>query len=142
VSVNFLFTDDPHATARLSTDAGRCCPIELVRGVGRCEGGANVVSAAPNAGGLAKASRAGLGTVHEELQTHKDLTLQLVWQESRENDPEGYSCFCDLFRRWLKKLDMVLRQEHRAGETGCGTRGHHPDCDARILPDGMLCFRL
>src|SRR5205823_1541438 len=27
-----------------------------------------------------------------------------------------YSRFCDLYRRWLKKLDLVLRQEHRAGE--------------------------
>ena len=56
--------------------------------------------------------------VHQELQTHKDLTLQLVWQEGRENNPEGYgySRFCDLYRRWLKKLDLVLRQEHRAGE--------------------------
>ena len=56
--------------------------------------------------------------IHEELQTHKDLTLQLVWQEGRETDPEGYgySRFCDLYRRWLKKLDLVLRQEHRAGE--------------------------
>jgi len=56
--------------------------------------------------------------VHQELQTHKDLTLQLVWQEGRESNPEGYgySRFCDLYRRWLKKLDLVLRQEHRAGE--------------------------
>jgi transposase len=56
--------------------------------------------------------------VHEDLQTHKDLTLQLVWQEGRESNPEGYgySRFCELYRRWLKKLDLVLRQEHRAGE--------------------------
>ena len=56
--------------------------------------------------------------VHQQLQTHKDLTLQLVWQERREHNPEdyGYSRFCDLYRRWLKKLDLVLRQEHRAGE--------------------------
>ena len=56
--------------------------------------------------------------IHEELQTHKDLTLQLVWHEGRESNPEGYgySRFCDLYRRWLKKLDLVLRQEHRAGE--------------------------
>jgi len=25
------------------------------------------------------------------LQTHKDLTLQLVWQEGRESNPEGYA---------------------------------------------------
>jgi transposase len=56
--------------------------------------------------------------IHQDLQTHKDLTLQLVWQEGRESDPEGYgySRFCDLYRGWLKKLDLVLRQEHRAGE--------------------------
>jgi transposase len=56
--------------------------------------------------------------IHRELQTHRDLTLQLVWQEGRENDPDGYgySRFCDLYRRWLSKLDLVLRQEHRAGE--------------------------
>ena len=56
--------------------------------------------------------------IHEDLQTHKDLTLQLVWQEGRESNPEGYgySRFCELYRRWLKKLDLVLRQEHRAGE--------------------------
>ncbi len=56
--------------------------------------------------------------IHQELQTHKDLTLQLVWQEQREANPDGYgySRFCDLYRRWLKKLDLVLRQEHRAGE--------------------------
>ncbi|MCZ2074294.1 MAG: IS21 family transposase [Bryobacterales bacterium] len=56
--------------------------------------------------------------IHEDLQTHRDLTLQLVWHEHRENDPDGYgySRFCDLYRRWLAKLDLVLRQEHRAGE--------------------------
>src|SRR2546422_4744669 len=56
--------------------------------------------------------------IHEELQTHKNLTLQLVWQEGGESNPDGYgySRFCDLYRGWLKKLDLVLRQEHRAGE--------------------------
>ncbi len=56
--------------------------------------------------------------IHQELQTHKDLTLQLIWQEGRESNPEGYgySRFCDLYRKWLKKLDLVLRQDHRAGE--------------------------
>jgi transposase len=56
--------------------------------------------------------------IHEELQKNRDLTLALIWQERRESDPEGYgySRFCDLYRRWMKKLDLVLRQEHRAGE--------------------------
>ena len=36
--------------------------------------------------------------IHRELQSHKNLTLQLIWQEEREADPEGYgySRFCDL----------------------------------------------
>jgi transposase len=56
--------------------------------------------------------------IHKELQTHKNLTLQLIWQEKREGDPDGYgySRFCELYRLWLKKLDLVLRQTHRAGE--------------------------
>jgi transposase len=28
--------------------------------------------------------------IHEDLQMHKDLTLQLVWQEGRESNPDGY----------------------------------------------------
>ena len=56
--------------------------------------------------------------VLEQLQQHRDLTLALIWQERRESDPEGYgySRFCDLYRRWLNKRDLVLRHEHRAGE--------------------------
>jgi transposase len=56
--------------------------------------------------------------IDQELRTHKDLTLQLVWQEQREANPDGYgySRFCDLYQRWRKKLDLVLRQEHGAGE--------------------------
>lgn len=56
--------------------------------------------------------------IHQELKTHKNLTLQLIWQEKRESAPDGYgySRFCELYRRWLKKLDLVLRQTHRAGE--------------------------
>ena len=28
----------------------------------------------------------------------------------------GYSHFCELYHRWRKRLDVVLRQEHKAGE--------------------------
>ena len=28
--------------------------------------------------------------IHHELKTHKNLTLQLIWQERRESNPEGY----------------------------------------------------
>ena len=46
--------------------------------------------------------------VYEELQTHKHLTLQLVWQEYKQDQPEGYrySRFCELYGRWTEKLDQ------------------------------------
>lgn len=55
--------------------------------------------------------------VHRELH-RKGVTLQLLWEEYREQHPEGYrySRFCDLFRRWQRRIDVVMRQEHRAGE--------------------------
>jgi len=56
--------------------------------------------------------------LNNELVTHKNLTLMLLWQEYKERDPEGYqySQYCELFRQWRKKLDLSMRQEHRAGE--------------------------
>jgi transposase len=56
--------------------------------------------------------------LHEELQRHRHLTLQLAWEEYRQAYPDGYaySRFCDLYRRWRQQLDVVLRQEHKAGE--------------------------
>jgi len=56
--------------------------------------------------------------VRRQLQTHKHLTLQLVWEEYREAQPDGYgySRFCELYDRWSRNQDVVLRQEHRAGE--------------------------
>ena len=55
--------------------------------------------------------------IHEELR-RPDMTLQLLWHEYQEQHPQGYrySQFCELYRRWAKKLDWCLRQEHRAGE--------------------------
>ena len=36
--------------------------------------------------------------LHAQLQTHKHLTLQLLWEEYRETQPDGYgySRFCEL----------------------------------------------
>jgi transposase len=55
--------------------------------------------------------------VHEELK-RRDMTLSLVWQEYREQHPDGYqySRFCDLYRAWRGKLDLCMRQVHRPGE--------------------------
>jgi transposase len=55
--------------------------------------------------------------VHEELK-RRDMTLSLIWQEYREQHPDGYqySRFCDLYRAWRGKLDVCMRQVHRPGE--------------------------
>jgi len=55
--------------------------------------------------------------VHKELR-RKGVTMSLLWMEYREHHPDGYqySQFCDIYRRWQRHLDVVMRQEHRAGE--------------------------
>jgi transposase len=56
--------------------------------------------------------------IQKQLQTHRHLTLQLVWEEYREVHPDGYSYsrFSELYQGWNRNQDVVLRQEHRAGE--------------------------
>ena len=56
--------------------------------------------------------------IHQQLQRDSNLTLQLLWKEYRQTHPDGYgySRFAELYQRWRRKLDVVLRQEHRAGE--------------------------
>jgi transposase len=55
--------------------------------------------------------------VHHELRG-KGVTLTLLWHEYKAAHPEGfqYSWFCDQYRAWAMKLDVVMRQDHRAGE--------------------------
>jgi transposase len=55
--------------------------------------------------------------VHRERK-RKGVTLFLLWQEHKENHPEGYqySTFCRKYQQWTGKLDLVMRQDHRAGE--------------------------
>ena len=65
----------------------------------------------------AKPKMPDMAYLHEELKK-KSVTLQLLWYEYKETHPEGYqySQFCNLYRQWAKKLDVTLRQHHRAGE--------------------------
>ena len=55
--------------------------------------------------------------VHTERR-RKGVTLALLWQEYKTEHPEGlqYSQFCERYRRWRGRLDVVMRQSHRAGE--------------------------
>jgi transposase len=57
--------------------------------------------------------------VREELaRRDHQVTLALLWQEYKAAHPDGYqySQFAELYRRFEKKLSVVLRQPHRAGE--------------------------
>ena len=55
--------------------------------------------------------------VHQELK-RKGVTLQLLWHEYKEVEPDGYSYsrYCELYKHWRGKLSMSMRQVHRAGE--------------------------
>ena len=55
--------------------------------------------------------------VHKELK-RKGVTLALLWHEYKEKNPQGYqySWFCHEYAKWSGKIDLVMRQEHRAGE--------------------------
>ena len=58
-----------------------------------------------------------LARLHQELK-RVGVTLHLLWEEYREIHPDGYgySQFCEIYRRWTKKLRRSMRQQHRAGE--------------------------
>lgn len=55
--------------------------------------------------------------IHSELK-RKGVTLTLLWQEYKASNPNGYqySWFCREYGKWASKVDVVMRQDHRAGE--------------------------
>jgi transposase len=55
--------------------------------------------------------------VHTELKG-KGVTLSLLWEEYREREPHGYgySRYCELYGQWRGRVDLSMRQVHRAGE--------------------------
>ncbi len=55
--------------------------------------------------------------IHREL-SRIGVTLRLLWEEYQAVYPDGYrySQFCEIYRRWSKKLKPSMRQVHRAGE--------------------------
>lgn len=56
--------------------------------------------------------------VHEELSKNKNVTLLLLWQEYLDVHPNGYryTRFTEHYKAWAKKLSVVMRQNHVAGE--------------------------
>jgi transposase len=55
--------------------------------------------------------------LHREM-SRPSVTLALLWTEYRENNSDGYGYtqFCEHYRRFTKKLSVVMRQTHKAGE--------------------------
>jgi len=56
-------------------------------------------------------------SIHRELRK-PNVTLQLLWEEYKQQHPTGYghSRFNELYNAWSRRLDLVLRQDHGAGE--------------------------
>ncbi len=55
--------------------------------------------------------------IHKELQ-RKGVTLQLLWEEYRISNPEGYgrTQFFERYRHYAKALHPVMRFSHKAGD--------------------------
>lgn len=56
--------------------------------------------------------------IHKELSKDKNVTLMLLWQEYLEANPQGYKYtrFTEYYNLWAKRLSVVMRQNHVAGE--------------------------
>src|SRR5215212_9026880 len=57
--------------------------------------------------------------VHRELK-RKHVTLQILWDEYIEQNPDGYrySRFCELHRAWASRVPVTMRQTHAGGDIG------------------------
>ncbi len=55
--------------------------------------------------------------IHKELRK-KGVTLQLLWEEYKEEHPDGYQSthFGDLYRKWKGTISPWMRQNHKAGD--------------------------
>lgn len=55
--------------------------------------------------------------MHSELRK-RHVTRQLLWEEYRSLHPDGYAYtqFCNLYRKWARKLSISMRQIHKAGQ--------------------------
>jgi transposase len=71
----------------------------------------------PQVAGALQRPRPDCGWIHAE-RGQPGVTLQLLHLEYLEQHPDGYryTQFCDIYRRWLKRRGLSMRQVHRAGE--------------------------
>lgn len=90
--------------------------MAVTQGTGRHPIGEVVVPSTLRAGG--DKITAGLQQSAPRVESNRSVTLQLLWEEYKESQPDGvnYSWFCEQYRDRARHLDVVLRQDHRAGE--------------------------
>jgi len=57
--------------------------------------------------------------IHTERR-QPGVTLQLLHLEYLERHPDGYQYtqYCEIYRQWLRRRGLTMRQVHRAGEKG------------------------
>ncbi len=76
-----------------------------------------LVQGAHSAGSKRSRPEPDLPYIHKELKK-KGVTLQLLWEEYKEQYPDGYqsSQFGDLYRKWKSTINPWMRQDHKAGD--------------------------
>jgi transposase len=80
------------------------------------------------------------GRIREELaRRDHQVTLALLWTEYKAEHPDGYqySQFAELYRRYARRLSLVLRQSYAPGE-----RSFVDYCDGIALTDPVSGAKL
>ncbi len=57
--------------------------------------------------------------IHKELKSRQNVTLQLLWEEYRQANPQGYaySWYCELYREW-KAQHRLHKRYMKLGAAG------------------------
>lgn len=66
---------------------------------------------------LSRTPQPDFAELHRELG-RRGVTRLLLWEEYKSAHPDGwqYSVFCDQYRRWRARQELVLRQDHLPGD--------------------------
>lgn len=66
---------------------------------------------------LSRTPQPDFAELHREL-ARRGVTRLLLWEEYKTAHPDGwqYSVFCDQYRRWLARQELVLRRDHAPGD--------------------------
>lgn len=66
---------------------------------------------------LSRTPQPDFAELHRELG-RRGVTRLLLWEEYKSAHPDGwqYSVFCDQYRRWRARQELVLRQDHAPGD--------------------------